>query len=189
MQASKLSLPFAGTTMLDRAICAALSSRATHVAVITGAHRVDISPLVSKHPAVDEIINTAFAMGQSTSIQCAVNYCRALGSHKLILMVADQPFVYASDIDALIEAHRTSKANAYITASEHQQGNPCLFTEACFDDLLSLTGDQGARAVFSQWTTDNIVLVRSINPLVHEDADTQSDFARLEKIYLQHKTR
>lgn len=186
MGASKLTMPFAGTTLLDIALSAAIDSKVAAVVGVTGGHRDETSAIMRKYPAIAEANNPHYLEGQSTSVRCAVEYAVLNGYDALLVMVADQPFVRSNDLDRLISASCKSKAIAFVTESGKRSGNPCLFTSACFADLCALEGDQGARAAFPLWKAAGIERVQSGNAFVHEDADTPESFAELESLYCEH---
>ena len=49
MGAPKLTAPFAGTTLLDRALDAACAGGVGHVAVVTGANRSGVQAVMAAH--------------------------------------------------------------------------------------------------------------------------------------------
>ncbi len=63
------------------------------------------------------------------------------------MLVADQPFVTASHLNALIGEYDAEKSQMYLAANDWGHGNPCLADRGLFDELLALTGDEGARAL------------------------------------------
>ena len=183
MKASKLTMPFANTTMLDIALRAAAECAADEAVAVIGGYRNLTSKVVDRHPSVRKAYNPLYSEGQSTSIRCAVECAIESGCDALLIMVADQPFVRAADLDLLINASEASGARAFVTESAERSGNPCLFTHSCFPALLDLEGDQGARATFPLWDEKAVEHVRSCNPLIHEDADTAEAFCALARLY------
>lgn len=236
MGASKLTMPFAGTTLLNLALEAALGSSANEVAVVTGFHRDDVSRTCVRYPRAREAHNPDAAEGQASSVRCAVRTCKELGCEALVVCVADQPLAGSREIDALIGAWRrgldtqeslgyaarphTSTASiyaespifsegaangtrlcaadggasgtrkssavrpwAYLTECGGRVGSPCLFTSACFHDLLTLSGDTGARALFRAWETARVARIAAASPQVFEDADDPTAFMKLEALY------
>ena len=194
MGASKLTAPFAGTTLLDLALKAARGSCADEIAVVTGFHRDEVLRVAARHPRVREVYNPDAAEGQASSVRRAVRACEELGCEALVICVADQPFSGAPEIDKLIEAWRQRLAApicaegpeppaAFLTECDGRTGYPCLFTRACFPDLLTLTGDTGARTLFRAWGAERLARVPAATPHVFEDADDPAAFERLAARY------
>ncbi len=118
----------AGTCLLTRACRAALDSRATQVAVVTGAYASEMAPVLEElrggfeesrqsiegieladstaAPALRlvELRNDAWSQGQATSVRLAAQYALAYDFDAIIFMAADQPFVETEHLNALIAA-------------------------------------------------------------------------------------
>ena len=183
--APKLLVPFAGATLLDRALATATGSAADCAAVVTGAYHREMSEHLEGADlsgAPCRIVrNRQWEAGQATSVHAAVRFARAEGASALLVMVADQPRVTAAHLNALLWEYDQGSAQAYLSATDHGHGNPCIFDESLFDDLLALEGDEGARALFR---TRRDVAARHVHfddPYLFEDVDTPADLRRLEE--------
>ena len=217
MGAPKLTAPFAGTTLLDRALDAACAGGVGHVAVVTGANRSGVQAVMAAHasaaapggdlPAVCEVHNAAWEQGQGTSVAAAARHAAAHGFDALLLMVADQPFLSAAHLQALVRASAADHAGvggpatgegalpgapalpaAYLSCVGERCGNPCLFDACCYDALMALDGDEGARAVLRGSPGLQVARVPFADALLFEDADTPADFARLERLAAREAT-
>lgn len=200
--APKLLAPFGETTLLDRALDAALGSAADCAVVVTGAYHDEMMPRLIERGArfgrdaeanagAADAFNDAesavpFAVahnrrwesGQASSVRTAVRFARAQGCTALLVMVADQPRVTAAHLNALIWEYDQGRAQAYLSATEHGHGNPCLFDRSLFDDLLALEGDEGARALFRSRRDIVARHVHFDDPYLFDDVDTRDDLAR-----------
>jgi molybdenum cofactor cytidylyltransferase len=94
----------------------------------------------------------------------------------VIFMVCDQPFVTYESLTALItkqvETHRAIIASGYAETV----GIPALFHKACFKDLLSLSGDLGAKKIM-ELHRDSLVTVDFSKGTI--DVDTEQDYQLL----------
>lgn len=201
----KLVAPFAGTTLLDRALDAALGCASDAVCVVTGAYRDQMAPMLARRGAVEwaqvqqgtpgswptegsgrlaAVHNARWRTGQASSVQAAVRFARDCDCAAVLMLVADQPFVQARHLDALIGEFKTGTAQAYLASTERGCGNPCLFDRALFDDLLALTGDEGARKLLRSRRDIAVRPVYFDEPSLLDDADTPEEFARLEEAVL-----
>jgi molybdenum cofactor cytidylyltransferase len=64
-----------------------------------------------------------------------------------IFPLADQPFVTAEVIDAVISTYQQTLAPVVWPAFEGRRGNPVLFDRSLFAEMNQVTGDVGARPV------------------------------------------
>ncbi len=183
--APKLLVPFAGATLLDRALATATGSAADCAAVVTGAYHREMSEHLESADlsgAPCHIVrNRQWEAGQATSVHAAVRFARAEGASALLVMVADQPRVTAAHLNALLWEYDQGSAQAYLSATDHGHGNPCIFDESLFDDLLALRGDEGARALFRSRRDVAARHVHFDDPYLFEDVDTPADLRRLEE--------
>ena len=92
--------------------------------------------------------NTARDAGMGTSIALAAAHARAQGAGRLLLMLADMPFVSQGTLLALIAAAPTGGASACIYP-DGAQGAPACFGADHFDFFTRLEADIGARKLFS----------------------------------------
>lgn len=198
----KLLAPFSDATLLDRALDAALGCAADCAVVVTGAYHNEMLPRLIKRGArfggagnagagarttaveteggVPFVVarNRQWESGQASSVRAAVRFARAQDCTALLVMVADQPRVTAAHLNALIWEYDQGRAQAYLSANDHGHGNPCLFDQSLFDDLLALEGDEGARALFRSRRDIVARHVHFDDPYLFEDVDTRDDLAR-----------
>lgn len=187
MGSPKLLAPFAGGTLLDRALDAVYGCSADEVCVVTGAYHDVVTARVSQRHAAERVVvvrNDRWREGQASSVRAAVRHARARGCEALMLLVADQPFVGAGHLNALLTEYDQGRAQAYLASNDHRHGNPCLFDQSLFDALLALEGDEGARALFRSRRDIAARHVHFDEPYLFEDVDTPADLARVEELVL-----
>ena len=97
--------------------------------------------------------------------------CRELSQDMWMFVVADQPFLSAASIDALLQAvcdaggqsgsreqpgadacsgERQESPEAFSLSCLGRVGNPCVFSGALIPELLALEGDQGGRTILKK---------------------------------------
>jgi CTP:molybdopterin cytidylyltransferase MocA len=119
----------------------ALASGLTPVWVVAGA--VDLS---GQLPAgVVTLSNPAWAEGQATSLQVAVQAARAAGLNALVVGLGDQPLISPEAWAAVGGADAPIAVATY----DGQRRNPVRLSASVWD-LLPTAGDQGARVVINQ---------------------------------------
>jgi molybdenum cofactor cytidylyltransferase len=151
----------------------ALSSRASEVAVIVGAHAERVVPVVSDLP-VSCVVNLGWREGVASSIRCATHWATQRGLEALIVMASDQPHLDMYHLDDLVSEHEngaTQVASRYGGVA----GVPALFGESVFRRLFTLSGDAGACSLLrSEPQTRTIEW-----PAGEIDIDTTDDLALL----------
>lgn len=187
MGSPKLLAPFAGGTLLDRALDAVCGCSADEVCVVAGAYHDAVAACVAQRPDADRAVvvrNDRWREGQASSVRAAVRHAQARGCEALMLLVADQPFVGAGHLNTLLTEYDQGRAQAYLASNDHRHGNPCLFDRSLFDALLALEGDEGARALFRSRRDIAARHVHFDEPYLFEDVDTPADLARVEELVL-----
>ncbi len=121
------------------------------------------------------VVNEAYDEGLGSSIAAAA---RACSSHvdALLLLLADQALVTGKHLRALIDAWSGYADEIVATAYDNTLGPPVLLPRATFGDLHALSGDQGARELF----TDDRFRLQTIRfEPAGVDIDTPDDLAAL----------
>jgi len=121
------------------------------------------------------VVNSGFARGMATSIQCGV---RSVAQHTdgILLLLADQPLITSRHLTSLVQTWRR-KPDA-IVASQYAgtAGPPIIFPRSDFKKLLELEGDRGAKSVLEE-NRNRLLTIDFENAAV--DIDRPEDLARL----------
>ncbi len=127
------------------AVDAALASEADPVIVVLGARAEACRAALGARP-VKIVVNKRWAEGQSTSMQAGLS---ALPDNfsAAVFPLADQPFITAEVIDALITRYRRTLAPVVWPEFDGKRGNPALFDRRLFPEMRQVTGDTGARPI------------------------------------------
>jgi molybdenum cofactor cytidylyltransferase len=173
----KQLLEFRGQPLLRHAAETALASQCRPVVVVLGAEAEACADVLNGLP-VRIVINADWNEGLSSSIRAGI---AALESEKLavsaaILCVADQPHLTAPLLNSLIETHRATGKKIIAAQYAGVPGPPALFCASLFDQLKTLSGDEGARRVLLA-NPDTVALVPF--PEGSLDIDTAADYAQL----------
>lgn len=158
----------------------ALAAGLEPVVVVTGYRGEAVQAAVArcrgKRP-VQVVFNPAWAEGQSTSLRAGLSALPAAVEAALFL-VADQPALTLTVVEALLATYRAGHALIVAPASQGRQGNPVLFDHALFAELMAVTGDQGGRGVIARYR-DRLALVEVNDPVVLYDVDRVEDLSYL----------
>jgi molybdenum cofactor cytidylyltransferase len=173
----KQLLAFRGDSLVRRAVRAAAEAGCGRIAVVAGEQRDLIESELRETPAF-VIHNPKWERGLGTSIRIGLQHL--LGAHPkvdaVVLLVCDQPFVEARTISALMTMREDSAKPIVASRYANTLGVPAIFDRSCFEALLALPDDSGAKA-----------LIESRGGVVAEiafeqgaiDIDTPADFERL----------
>jgi molybdenum cofactor cytidylyltransferase len=173
----KQLLLFNGKTFLQHTIQVASASNAQQIIVVLGAHADSIEKEIEGID-VHIVKNSEWEEGMASSIRCGVKTFTEITSEAqgVILMVCDQPFVTASLLNELINAHQTTGKSIVACSYENTFGPPALFHRSLFEELLQLKGDVGARGIVRQHTEDVEVIPF---PKGIYDVDTETDYEKI----------
>ncbi len=161
----------------------ALAAGLSPVVVVTGAYAEQVEAAVKDLP-VEVARNENWMEGQASSLKTGIksltpdpSLLQGEGNTGgAIFLLADQPQVTVEVIRALVEHHAGTLYPVIAPYIFEQRGNPVLFDRITFAALMQLSGEQGGRSVFSQfsprylnWYDRRLLL----------DVDTPEDYERL----------
>jgi molybdenum cofactor cytidylyltransferase len=172
----KQLLEFKGKTLLEIAVEAAQNSLADSSVIVLGAN-ADLIVEKILHTKVDRVVNENWENGMASSMQKGLKYLMQNSDNdQIILMLSDQPFVDSKILNLLIE--NKLNTNSEIIACRYKEtfGVPVLFTKKYFPELLSLTGNEGAKKLVMAHQDD---LYAIDFPKGAIDIDTLEDYLKL----------
>lgn len=153
----------------------AMDAGLSPVIVITGAKAEKVETVV-KDLGIRVVHNPKWESGQGSSIKAGISSLTGSNSGGAIFLLADQPQVTPSVLRALVQKHAEDLYPIVAPMVLEQRANPVLFDRSTFDDLLSIEGDVGGRAIFHRhrveylpWHDDRLLL----------DVDTPEMYQRL----------
>jgi molybdenum cofactor cytidylyltransferase len=169
----KQLLRYRGQNFVRRVAAAALGAGCSPIAVIVGAEQEMIGAAV-RDLEVQVLPNESWQRGMGTSIRAGVDALRTCDA--LIILACDQPHVDAKLIRQLVVRHQQAQKPMVACAYAGTLGVPALFARACFDQLLSLGDEQGAKALLTAWPND---VARVDFPAGAIDIDAPDDYRDL----------
>ncbi len=143
----KQLLTIDGTTLVRRAVEAALGARCSPVVVVLGAAADEVRQALDG-VEVTFVENPDWQAGQSTSIRRGVESLSAAAEVRAgVLLVIDQPALSAEVIQRVVEAWDGTESGRVAAAYAGTLGVPALFGRRHFPALAALRGDRGAKAL------------------------------------------
>jgi len=172
----KQLLDFNGRPLLRCVVERCLRSRLDGLWVVVG-HEADAVAAALAGLDAHIIMNAAYADGQATSLVAGLG-AAGRDADAVAVLLGDQPGIDPALIDGAIDARRSGGARIAMAAYGEERGHPVLFGRELFDELRTITGDQGGREVIRRHQ-DEVVLVPAASPQVPLDVDTEEAYARL----------
>ncbi len=172
-------LPWQGQPLIRHVVRTALASRLDGLVVVVGHLHDTVVDALRDLPA-RHIYNPAYQAGMSSSLRVGLEAVPANAGAALI-MLGDQPLVTMELIDRILGRYWTTRARIVAPFADRKRGNPVLFDRALFPALLTLSGDEGARAVIEAHR-DTLERVE-VDAAVFEDVDTPEAYARLSSLH------
>jgi molybdenum cofactor cytidylyltransferase len=144
---------------------------------VVGDARDCIETELSGTPAVI-VENAEWRRGLGTSIRRGLSQLVSsqpkLGA--VVLLACDQPFVDASIITSLMAARQNSGKPMVASSYASTLGVPALFDHSCFESLLALPDDSGAKGLIASRPADVAQIEFEQGAA---DIDTPADFEQL----------
>lgn len=173
---SKQLLKIDNETLLHR-VCRQARHVCPEVTVVLGAEAAQMTEAIADLPLA-RIINPDWASGLASSLKAGLLNLPATADGVLVLL-CDQPAVDAEHLQVLVTRWQ-QQPDIIVAAGYHDvNGVPAIFPRAYFVDLLSLSGDTGARALLNM---DTYPVVSMDMPVAAYDVDTEADITALEQL-------
>ncbi|MEW6745239.1 MAG: nucleotidyltransferase family protein [Planctomycetota bacterium] len=146
----KQLLPWHGRSLLRHVAQEAASSQAASCFVVLGCNHQELD-VELKGLDVELVRNEGWREGMASSIRAGVEAACGLEPRPdaVALIACDQPHVSHALIDSLIRRHEQTHASIVACEYAGTVGVPALFARLHFEELLSLTGDRGAKGVIA----------------------------------------
>ncbi len=196
----KQLLAFEGKTLINRLIDIVKDATNSPITIVLGADAEKISAQITA-PNLNIVMNDQWEEGMASSIRVGLNSMMNInefnnekleeknkvkeGMNKVkeeldgvMILVCDQPFVSAENIQALIQLQQNTELPIAACYYEGIIGTPAIFHKSMFSELLDLKGDIGAKKIIKNRETEVAKLHFEKGVL---DIDTMEDYKQLLK--------
>lgn len=140
----KQLLTFEGETLVHAAVRAAREGGCDPVCVVTGDEPEPVMISLTGEKVIFAH-NENWRRGMGSSIRVGVESVK--GADGLVILACDQPAVTGRIVRSLIETAQRSGSVIVASAYAGTLGIPVFFGRDCFDELLSLPDEKGAKGV------------------------------------------
>jgi molybdenum cofactor cytidylyltransferase len=146
---SKQLLLWKGVPLIRHVATTALRAGLSPVIVVTGSSAGEVESAINDLP-VRIVHNIEWATGLSSSIKAGItSLSKEIGG--AVFLQTDQPHIPPTLIRSLVESHEATLSPIVVPQIDGKRGNPVLFDSCTFEELLSLEGDIGGRALFRKF--------------------------------------
>jgi molybdenum cofactor cytidylyltransferase len=174
---AKQLFSFQGESLVRRAVRAAADGGCLSVTVVVGEFRDRIEMELQQTPAV-VVDNPAWPRGLGTSIRCGLRHLLASRPEleAVVVLACDQPFVDGNVLKSLIAQWENSGKPIVASSYAGTLGIPALFDRACFESLLALPDESGAKSLIESRSAE-VARVEFEKGAI--DIDTPADLAQI----------
>ena len=167
---NKLLFPVAGVPLFQRSFAACPPALFTAAVVVSCYEEV---LKAAQAAGYEPVYNPFSAEGQAASLRLGLEAVAQRDGY--LFAVCDQPYLTAQSVGALLAAHHDAPRGT-ITALSYggRRGNPVIFDDSYREELLSLAGDTGGKAVIAAHQ-DRILLVEAGAERELLDLDSAAD--------------
>lgn len=173
MKVPKMLLPFDGKPMIEKVILNVKGSDVSDILVVLGSFRDEIIAAIEDLPA-RYCYNEHYRDGMLSSVKCGFRNLPE-DFDAVLVFPGDQPFIEPGVINKMISAFRQTKTGIIVPVYRKKRGHPVLISSKYRDDVYSLAGNEGLRALSSLHPGDVFeVNIRSQGIL--KDFNTKEDY-------------
>ena len=172
----KQLLDWGGTPLITHAARTAIAAGLSPVVVVLGCEAEAVSAAVRGLP-VQLSMNWRWKDGMSTSVQTGLA-ALSPSVEAAVFLPCDQPLITPNHLRLMTASFLEASARIVYSSHAGQRSSPTLFERSLFEELASVTGDQGGRALIEQHAQDSVA-VETANPEMLADIDTVEEYNRL----------
>lgn len=165
-------ISIAGVPMIRRVMDAVEESGVMHRVLVVGYNSEDILSAVPLE-GWKVVENPLYAEGMASSIKAGFNAVPR-SAVAVAIVLGDQPLIKSSTITDLVEHHLRARPDATAPLYHGRRGNPVVLDRRMEGYVNGLTGDEGAKAIFSKGGY-RVEYVEVDDPGVVIDFDTPGD--------------
>lgn len=176
----KQLLQWQGETLIERAIRTAQEAGvADEIIVVLGAHYEKIQKVIADKE-ITVVINADWQQGMSSSLRAGLQ--QMLQQNRVwpgvLVTLVDQPLIEAMHLISLYQIWKDNPHGLAAARYNDQLGVPALFGRSYFEELLSLPGHQGARAILRR-DADHAAAIDM--PAAAMDVDTPEEWEKVKR--------
>ena len=158
-----------------------LTINETNLLVATGGYHPQIAQLIGKQFSLNYCENAHYGIGHTIAQSVEKIVGNGDKTSHIMITLADQIALNCNDYTSLIKQSLITPEKLICAKSEQEIMPPAIFPSDYFSDLMSLTGDRGAKSILyaNQGNREDVIL-----PNAAIDIDTKHDLINWQKQYI-----
>lgn len=170
----KQLLEWEGETLLDRALRQAQIVEDTSIVLVLGAN-AELIQASLRRGKYQIAWNENWSTGMGSSIACGLQKLLAgpVPLAAVLISLVDQPLITSAHFKKIIENFKKNSPEIIAASYGNTLGVPALFSADLFSELLTLSGQKGAKAIISKYKD---TLTELPFPAAHVDLDTPEEW-------------
>tara|TARA_B100001123_G_scaffold39884_1_gene41088 strand:- start:1752 stop:2336 length:585 start_codon:yes stop_codon:yes gene_type:complete len=169
---NKLVKEIQGIPLIKFSVKNILASSVDQLIIVLGHQREIIEKLIDKHEKIKFIFNKDFETGMSSSIKAGLSHL-SKNTEAFFISLGDMPMVNSNIYNQLIK-YRNQK-DIIVPTYRSQQGNPVLFNKSMKSEIMSISGDVGAKKIL-EINKDKILNLKINDQGITKDFNTKENF-------------
>lgn len=175
----KQLLDLQGEPLLRFTLQRILETSLDMVYVVLGHRGYEIAALIDDLP-IQIVHNPDAAQGQSTSVIAGLQAVLPANPDAVIFLLGDQPLIDPTVVNRVIARWKETRKGVVAPRYTGSPGrNPILFDRAVFPELMTLSGDIGAREIVRAHQARGDISQVDVDASAPRDVDTDADYADL----------
>ncbi|WP_268125140.1 nucleotidyltransferase family protein [Roseivirga pacifica] len=145
---NKMLLPFGEKTVIEATYQQLAKAGLTKVVVVAGAYFNEIKESLELREGDCIIENVRYEEGLTTSIQAGLKELVQMDA--VMICLGDMPLLKTNDYQFLIESFAKADKTIQVPFYNKQKGNPVIFAQKHFDEILNHTEMNGCSGIVKQ---------------------------------------
>ena len=179
---NKLIKEIDGIPLIKHAIKNILGSAVDELVIVVGHEKEIIENTIDKNKKIKFVYNNDFNSGIASSIKIGLSNISDK-SKSFFISLGDMPNVNQNIYNKLIKAKNNynnklepeNKKEIIIPTCDGKDGNPILFSIFMKNNIMTISGDRGAKEVIEK-NQDKVLKIPFVGNGIILDFDTQDDF-------------
>jgi len=169
---NKLVKEIQGIPLIKFSVKNILASSVDELIIVLGHQREIIEKLIDKHEKIKFIFNKDFETGISSSIKVGLSHL-SKNTEAFFISLGDMPMVNSNIYNQLIKSR--NQKDIIVPTYKSRQGNPVLFNKSMKSEIMSISGDFGAKKIL-EINKDKILNLKINDQGITKDFNTKENF-------------
>lgn len=172
-------LPLLDSTVVQKTYEQLLATEVNQIVVVTGRESESIQLRIKNYESAKTnfVYNSDYEKGLTTSIQLGLRTIE--NADAVMICLGDMPFIKAEDYQFLMASFiNQDKYSIQVPIYKSQKGNPVIFGQKHFEEILNHTEMNGCSGVV-QKNSKSVCRIQVSSDRFIQDIDTPNEYQRL----------